>query len=115
MLGFVGTDAKGLAGLEAIYEPLLRGRAGRRVLEQDPHGRQIPQGTFSEERPVPGADLVLTNVVAGASSSPPRVSRIAPRTMTATPIAVPTKIHGGGRRSSFVPAGSGRRATGRRP
>lgn len=60
VLGFVGTDGEGLAGLELAYEGLLGGRSGYRVLEQDPFGRWIPQGTFQEEPPVSGADLVLT-------------------------------------------------------
>lgn len=60
VLGFVGTDATGLAGLEASYEALLRGKPGFRVLEQDPTGRPIPQGLSSELPPIAGSDLVLT-------------------------------------------------------
>lgn len=60
VVGFIGTDQRGLAGLEYGYERLLGGTPGYRVLEQDPRGRRIPQGTFSEVLPVPGSDLVLT-------------------------------------------------------
>ncbi len=60
VLGLVGTDAEGLGGLEFGYQDLLGGRPGFRVLEQDPLGRQIPQGTFQEEPPVAGSDLMLT-------------------------------------------------------
>jgi len=60
VIGFIGTDQRGLAGLEYGYEELLGGTPGHRVLEQDPQGRRIPQGTFSEVPPEPGSDLVLT-------------------------------------------------------
>lgn len=60
VVGFIGTDQNGLAGLEYGFDELLGGRAGFRVLEQDPRGRRIPQGMFNEVPPVPGADLVLT-------------------------------------------------------
>jgi cell division protein FtsI (penicillin-binding protein 3) len=60
VLGFIGTDQRGLAGLEYGYEELLGGTPGHRVLEQDPQGRRIPQGTFAEIPPEPGSDLVLT-------------------------------------------------------
>jgi cell division protein FtsI (penicillin-binding protein 3) len=60
VVGFIGTDQHGLSGLEYGYEKLLGGRAGFRVLEQDPRGRRIPQGMFSEVPPVPGSDVELT-------------------------------------------------------
>lgn len=60
VVGFIGTDQKGLAGLEYAHEELLSGRPGFRVLEQDPRGRRIPQGAFTELLPVPGAELLLT-------------------------------------------------------
>jgi cell division protein FtsI (penicillin-binding protein 3) len=60
VVGFVGTDAEGLSGLEHAYEELLAGRPGSRLLEQDPQGRRIPQGEFREVLPHPGSDLVLT-------------------------------------------------------
>lgn len=60
VIGFVGTDAKGLSGVEHAFDALLGGKPGLRVLEQDPHGRPIPQGMDREQPPVPGGDLVLT-------------------------------------------------------
>ncbi len=60
VVGFIGTDQRGLAGVEYGYEELLGGRSGYRVLEQDPRGRRIPQGMFAEVPPEPGSDLLLT-------------------------------------------------------
>jgi len=60
VLGFVGDDGVGLAGVEQRYDGLLRGHSGQMLLEQDPGGRQIPQGQRSVEPATPGADLVLT-------------------------------------------------------
>jgi cell division protein FtsI (penicillin-binding protein 3) len=60
VLGFVGDDGAGLAGVEQQYDGLLRGRPGQLLLEQDPKGRPIPQGQRSLEPAVPGVDVVLT-------------------------------------------------------
>jgi cell division protein FtsI (penicillin-binding protein 3) len=60
VLGFVGDDGSGLAGVEQQYDGLLRGRPGQLLLEQDPHGHAIPQGQSSQEAAEPGTDLVLT-------------------------------------------------------
>ncbi len=60
VLGFVGDDGKGLAGVEAQYDGLLRGHAGQLLLEQDPSGRPIPQGSRSLEPATPGTDVVLS-------------------------------------------------------
>jgi cell division protein FtsI (penicillin-binding protein 3) len=60
VVGFIGTDQRGLSGVEYAYQELLGGKAGFRVLEQDPLGRRIPQGVYNEVPPVPGSDLVLT-------------------------------------------------------
>jgi cell division protein FtsI (penicillin-binding protein 3) len=60
VVGFVGVDDVGLAGLELEYEDVLAGRAGEMVVEQDPSGRSIPQGERKLIPPAPGSDLVLT-------------------------------------------------------
>jgi len=60
VVGFVGVDDVGLAGLELEYEDILAGRAGEMVVEQDPAGRPIPQGERKLVPPVAGSDLVLT-------------------------------------------------------
>jgi cell division protein FtsI (penicillin-binding protein 3) len=60
VVGFVGLDGVGLAGLELQYERILAGRPGELVVEKDPAGHLIPQGESRNVRAVPGADLVLT-------------------------------------------------------
>jgi cell division protein FtsI (penicillin-binding protein 3) len=60
VLGFVGIDGIGLAGLELQYEDVLAGHPGTMLVEQDPDGRSIPQGLRDVEPPVRGRDLVLT-------------------------------------------------------
>ncbi|HZB03596.1 MAG TPA: penicillin-binding protein 2 [Actinomycetota bacterium] len=60
VLGFVGLDGSGLAGLELQYEDILAGRSGEMVVEQDPDGLPIPQGLRRTVRPRRGRDLVLT-------------------------------------------------------
>jgi cell division protein FtsI (penicillin-binding protein 3) len=60
VLGFVGVDGAGLAGLELQWDGVLAGRAGRMLVEQDPDGQSIPQGRLELEEPRRGRDLVLT-------------------------------------------------------
>ncbi|MGH2724200.1 MAG: peptidoglycan D,D-transpeptidase FtsI family protein [Actinomycetota bacterium] len=60
LLGFVGIDDQGLAGLELQYDELLSGTGGTMVIEQDPSGNPIPQGRERIVPPVPGRDVVLT-------------------------------------------------------
>jgi cell division protein FtsI (penicillin-binding protein 3) len=60
VLGFVGVDGTGLAGLELEYQDSLKGRAGERTVEIDPAGHFIPQGLNHDVPPVPGSDLVTT-------------------------------------------------------
>ncbi|MGH2686492.1 MAG: peptidoglycan D,D-transpeptidase FtsI family protein, partial [Actinomycetota bacterium] len=60
VLGFVGVDGRGLAGLELEYQSLLSGRPGSLVVEQDPSGLQIPQGFRRAQEPERGRDVVLT-------------------------------------------------------
>ena len=57
VLGFVGSEGDGLEGVEAQYEEVLRGRAGRMTLEQDPSGRPLPQADLAWRRPDPGRSL----------------------------------------------------------
>jgi cell division protein FtsI (penicillin-binding protein 3) len=60
VLGFVGTDNHGLAGLEANYEKVVAGKPGRRTVLRDARrGLAVPPG-LPHADPVPGADLVLT-------------------------------------------------------
>jgi cell division protein FtsI (penicillin-binding protein 3) len=60
VLGVVGVDGSGLGGLELWYQKALSGTPGRAVVEADPSGTLIPQGTYASEQPVAGDGLVLT-------------------------------------------------------
>jgi cell division protein FtsI (penicillin-binding protein 3) len=60
LLGAVGLDNQGLAGLEVAYEKKLAGTPGELVVEQDPSGRHIPQGRSHFQPAVRGQDLILT-------------------------------------------------------
>ena len=60
VLGFVGTDGTGLAGIEKSYDSVLGGRAGVLLGERDPYGRLIPGGVKKNIEPVDGHDIVLT-------------------------------------------------------
>jgi len=60
VLGFVGTDDYGLAGLESFYEKSLHGRAGEARVERDPQGNEIPGGASVVKPAERGKDIVLT-------------------------------------------------------
>jgi cell division protein FtsI (penicillin-binding protein 3) len=60
ILGFVGNEGAGLAGIEKRYNGVLGGRAGLLVGERDPYGRPIPGGVQKSFDPVDGHDVVLT-------------------------------------------------------
>jgi stage V sporulation protein D (sporulation-specific penicillin-binding protein) len=61
LLGFVGLDENGLAGLEFSFDAYLRGTVGSMTIEADQFGRAIPFGnTTIVERPAPGRNLGLT-------------------------------------------------------
>ena len=60
VLGFVGTDNQGLAGVEAYYESDLAGTPGKIVASFDGSGRETP---FTQEQYIAaedGKDIVLT-------------------------------------------------------
>ena len=58
LLGTVGTDNYGLAGLEQSHERTLHGRNGRRRVVKDALGKPI--SIVEQRRAVPGRDLRLT-------------------------------------------------------
>ena len=60
VLGFVGTDGHGLAGLENSWDAELAGEDGRLTYEADAGGRQIPSGDSDADEQVPGVDVQLT-------------------------------------------------------
>lgn len=60
ILGYVGVDDYGLAGIEKQYDSTLAGTAGRIVAERDRQGRLIPGGIVTAQDPVDGQDVYLT-------------------------------------------------------
>jgi cell division protein FtsI (penicillin-binding protein 3) len=58
VLGYVGIDGNGLAGLELEYDRALAGRPGQETIVKDPSGRVIDTERHRAE--VPGRDLFLT-------------------------------------------------------
>lgn len=60
LLGFIGADNTGLAGVEASLNDVLQGKPGRAIYERDTEGDPIPFGRYIAEAPVPGKDVILT-------------------------------------------------------
>ncbi|MET0769809.1 MAG: penicillin-binding protein 2 [Solirubrobacteraceae bacterium] len=58
LLGFAGTDNRGLEGLEGTLDKALAGRPGYEVVVRDPAGQAIDVVTSRKERP--GRNVVLT-------------------------------------------------------
>jgi cell division protein FtsI (penicillin-binding protein 3) len=58
LLGFVGTENTGLAGLEYQYEDLLSGEAGELTVVSDLHGNRLD--TTSTVEATPGKSITLT-------------------------------------------------------
>lgn len=58
LLGAVGIDHAGQAGLEQSFNSLLQGEAGKRLVQYDARRKYYSSRVLKE--PVPGADLVLT-------------------------------------------------------
>jgi cell division protein FtsI/penicillin-binding protein 2 len=58
VLGYVGIDGTGLAGLELQFDHQLEGRAGQETIVKDPAGRVIDVHQQRPERP--GQDVYLT-------------------------------------------------------
>jgi cell division protein FtsI/penicillin-binding protein 2 len=60
LLGFLGRDHSGLAGLEADLESVLGGQPGVLYFERDGGGQRIAAGLLREEPGRPGSDVRLT-------------------------------------------------------
>lgn len=60
LVGFVGADGTGLAGLEYALDDVLAGRAGSATYELSAGGRRLPSGVDSEREAVAGSDVRLT-------------------------------------------------------
>lgn len=60
IIGYVGTDNIGLAGLELQYDSTLAGEQGEAGVEIDPRGEPIPGVTKMIKPPLDGCDVQLT-------------------------------------------------------
>lgn len=60
LIGFIGRDETGLAGVEADYDVELGGIPGVAYFERDALGNEIPFGRRLGDDPVPGGDVTLT-------------------------------------------------------
>jgi len=60
LLGWVGVDNQGLAGVEYYYEDQLRGEKGSVLLRRDALGHPIPFTQTVLKKIVPGKNIVLT-------------------------------------------------------
>jgi cell division protein FtsI (penicillin-binding protein 3) len=60
VLGFVGIDGHGLAGLEYSDEKLLAGHDGEMTEQIGLDGRTIPSAQGTEKAAIPGGDVLLT-------------------------------------------------------
>jgi cell division protein FtsI (penicillin-binding protein 3) len=60
VLGYVGTDDRGLAGLELVYDAEVAGRPGRRTLLRDARRGTAAAPDLAVAAPLPGRDLELT-------------------------------------------------------
>jgi cell division protein FtsI (penicillin-binding protein 3) len=60
VLGFVGSDGRGLAGLENSWDRQLAGKDGQITYESAAGGRRIPSADSETEESIPGVDVQLT-------------------------------------------------------
>ncbi|PYQ63294.1 MAG: penicillin-binding protein [Acidobacteria bacterium] len=60
VLGYVGTDNHGLAGLEQVYDQEITGKPGKRTVLRDARQGTVAAPGLSFSEPEPGHDLYLT-------------------------------------------------------
>jgi cell division protein FtsI (penicillin-binding protein 3) len=60
VLGWVGTDNHGLAGLELVYDDEVAGKPGKRTVLRDARRGTVVSPDLSSSEPEPGHDLHLT-------------------------------------------------------
>jgi len=60
VVGFTGSDGKGMAGIEQSMNKLLTGTDGEMVYQASPSGEIIPSGIQKETAAVPGDTITLT-------------------------------------------------------
>lgn len=59
-LGFAGVDNQGLAGVENVYDSILKGKPGKLLVEGDTTGSPIPGGIYSKTDATKGDPIYLT-------------------------------------------------------
>ena len=60
VIGFVGRDGSGLAGIESRYDKVLAGKAGSHTFEVTPNGQPMPNGLDDSRPAQPGESVQLT-------------------------------------------------------
>jgi cell division protein FtsI (penicillin-binding protein 3) len=60
VVGYVGVDGQGLAGIEHSFDALVRGRAGKVTLLRDARRTMYLVGGEGANRPINGDDVILT-------------------------------------------------------
>ncbi len=60
VIGFTGTDGKGLDGLEQGYEKYIGGLPGEAIVERDGRGREVLTVSEGKNSPRAGCDIILT-------------------------------------------------------
>lgn len=60
VLGFVGLDNQGLAGIELAFDRLIKGEHGWIRINRDARGRRVPTSTKVHKASDPGKDVYLT-------------------------------------------------------
>jgi len=69
VLGYAGTDNRGLEGIERMLETKLRGRPGAEIVVKDPFGRAIDVVKSRAERPGKAVQLTLDHQIQAATES----------------------------------------------
>ncbi|MBO3745444.1 penicillin-binding protein 2 [Streptosporangiaceae bacterium NEAU-GS5] len=60
LIGFVGTEGRGLTGLERAYDKVLAGQDGQQSIEIGRDGQRIPMTRSTRQSPVSGRSVRLT-------------------------------------------------------
>lgn len=60
VIGFTGTDNKGLAGLEKQYDNILSGQNGSKMVKRDLQGKIVASSSKGYKSKVDGCDVILT-------------------------------------------------------
>ena len=60
VIGFVGKDNQGIVGLEAKYDAVLKGEAGKILTETDARGIELPDSDTIRIPPTPGVSLITS-------------------------------------------------------